>query len=293
VPRLDVGEVALNYLDRGRGNQTVLAIHGNLGCAEWLGLVLPLLPDSLRVIAPDWRGCGDSDKPAPAPDYANYAMRTHALDMLALLDALGIGRCHLYGHSTGGIICSHMLAEQPARFGNVLLLDPVTPLGLALAPAQIGFLRAMKESREVAFAGLASAAPTLFLPDTLLPGRTITYAQQTTRAQRDLFERLVDRTRVLSDGIWFGTPYNLAREWASGALAAQMASMRQAHRVLYGELDAWIPRAHVEQMAAQLPRCTLQTFPGIGHSMSLEAPQRLAEIFEDYFGSEAPTSARA
>ena len=65
------------------------------------------------MIAAEWRGCGDSDKPEPASDYSNYSMATHAQDMLNLLDALGIRKCHLYGHSTGGIICSYMLVKQP------------------------------------------------------------------------------------------------------------------------------------------------------------------------------------
>ena len=51
MPRGDIGALALNYGDHGAGETVVLAVHGNLGCADWLGLVLPQLPQSLRVIA--------------------------------------------------------------------------------------------------------------------------------------------------------------------------------------------------------------------------------------------------
>jgi pimeloyl-ACP methyl ester carboxylesterase len=284
LPRIDIGGVGLNYLQRGSGSNVVLAVHGNLGCAEWLDLVLPLLPSSVHVLAPDWRGCGDSDKPEPAPDFSNYSMRTHAADMLGLLDALGITRCHLYGHSTGGIICSHMLAAQPHRFGKVLMLDPVTPLGLELAPGQLDVLTQMKKDRDMAFAGLASAAPTLFRPETLVAGQMPRYADSTSAEQRTLFEHLIDRTRVLSDGIWFGTPRDLAAEWASKALAARMADMTHEHFLIYGKLDYWIPRSHVDEMARRLPSCRLEVFPDIGHSMNLEAPQRFATLFADFFG---------
>src|SRR5512140_965792 len=101
MARVKAGEVHISYVEHGTGDNVVLAVHGNLGCADWLDLVLPLLPSDIRVIAAEWRGCGDSDKPEPARDYSNYSMATHARDMLALLDALGIERCHLYGHSTG------------------------------------------------------------------------------------------------------------------------------------------------------------------------------------------------
>jgi len=283
VPRIDVGHLELNYIEHGTGENVVLAVHGNLGCADWLGLVLPLLPSSLRVIAAEWRGCGESDKPPPAPDYSNYTMPVHAGDMLALLDALGIRRCHLYGHSTGGIICSHMLRATPERFGKVLMLDPVTPLGLQFDTRQLAVLEQMKKDRDVAFAGLASAAPTLFRPETMVPGQMPRYSDSASAAQRELFERLVDRTRVLSDGIWFGTSQALAHEWTSGALAARMPDMTHEHLVLYGKLDYWIPREHVDEMAKRLPHCTLEVFPQVGHAMNLEAPQLFARIFSDYY----------
>ncbi len=283
--RARAGDVELGYLSHGSGDNVVLAVHGNLGCAEWLELVLPLLPANLRVIAAEWRGCGESDKPEPTPDYSNYSMATHAADMLALLDALGIGNCHLYGHSTGGIIASHMLAMQPQRFGKVLMLDPVTPHGLQLAAGQIGVLTQMKTDRDVAFAGLASAAPTLFRPETMVAGQMPQFADSTSSAQRELFAKLIERTRVLSDGIWFGTPQNLALEWDSKALAAKMPLMTHEHLVLYGKLDYWIPRDLVEDMARQLPNCRLEVFPYVGHSMNLEVPPLFARIFYDYFRS--------
>lgn len=285
MPRVKVGNLHINYTEHGAGSNVVLAVHGNLGCADWLDLVLPLLPQTIRVIAAEWRGCGDSDKPEPTQDYSNYSMETHARDMLGLVDALGIDRCHLYGHSTGGIICSHMLALQPGRFSKVLMLDPVTPLGLQLAPGQIGVLSQMKADPDIAFAGLASAAPTLFRPESLVAGQMPQFADTTTELQRGLFRHLVDRTRVLSDGIWFGTPRNLALEWDSGALAARMPAMAHEHLVLYGKLDSWIPREHIDEMSRTLPNCRLEVFPYVGHSMSLEVPLLFARVFSDYFSA--------
>ena len=52
--------------------------HGNLGCADWLAAVLALLPPTIRVIVAEWRGCGESDKPAPAADYGNYVPKGHS-----------------------------------------------------------------------------------------------------------------------------------------------------------------------------------------------------------------------
>ena len=283
MQRAKAGNLHLSYAEHGHGDNVVLAIHGNLGCADWLDLVLPLLPPTLHVIAAECRGCGDSEKPDPAHDYSNYSMATHAADMMALLDALGIARCHLYGHSTGGIICSHMLATQPDRFGKVLMLDPVTPFGLRLTPAQISVLMRMKADRDAAYAGLATAMPTLFRPESLVEGERPQFVDTSSTAQRRLFRRLVDMTRVISDGIWFGTPHDLAREWDSQTLAARMPTMTHEHLVLYGKLDYWIPREDVNRMVSRLPNCRLEVFPYVGHSMCIEVPLLLARIFIDFF----------
>jgi len=287
MPRIKAGSIRINYVEHGSGDDVVLAIHGNLGCADWLSLVLPLLPPTIRVIAAEWRGCGDSDKPEPADDYSNYRMATHARDMLALLDALAVARCHLYGHSTGGIICSHMLVADPARFRKVLMLDPVTPFGLQLLGEQIATLTQMKADREAAFAALATAAPTLFRPETLVEGHSPQFAATTSAVQRRLFKRLVDMTRLLSDGVWFGTPHDLQREWETQALAQRIDEMVHEHLVLYGNLDYWIPREHVERMARELPHCRLESFPYVGHSMCIENPLLLARAFSDFFSRDS------
>lgn len=283
MPRIQAGDIELNYIEHGSGDKVVLAVHGNLGCAHWLDLALPLLPANLRIIAAEWRGCGDSDKPEPTADYSNYTLQTHAADHLALLDALGIGKCHLYGHSTGGIIISHMLTMAPERFGKVLMLDPVSPLGLQLNPGQIDVLTAMKTDRDVGFAGLASAAPTLFRPETLAAGQMPQFADATSAAQRELFALIIDKTRVLSDGIWFGTPHNLGLEWGAGALAKRMPEMTHEHLVLFGKMDYWIPREHMDLMVQKLPNARLEVFPYVGHSMNIEQPLLFARVFSDFF----------
>ena len=169
MPRARAGEVSLGWREWGQGDTTVVFIHGNLASKDWIELAAPLFPSGLRVIGIDWRGCGDSDRPPALPDYSNYSMQQHALDMLAALDALNIPFCHLATHSTGGIIAARMLLMQPQRFGRVFALDPVTPLGIAFNAEQIGLFRSMMTSREVTRAVMATAASSLFMPDSMIP----------------------------------------------------------------------------------------------------------------------------
>lgn len=278
--RVPIGGLSLNcrwWGDRA-APETLVFIHGNLACADWFELAAAYLPAHLRVLGIDWRGCGHSDKPAPAADYSNYTVEQHADDMLAVLRALGIGRCHLATHSTGGIISLHMLLHEPDRFAKVVALAPVGPQGLRFADESYAFFHIMKASREKTKKGLALTAPTLFRRESLEAGEAAVYAPHTSEAQRQLFERLTDQTFAVSDGIWFGTPMSLNRAWATGSLRPHMAAIAHPHLILWGALDPFIPRADMDEMAAMMPRCRLFVSPDVGHSMLIEQPERYARL---------------
>lgn len=282
--KVDVGGgLRLAWREWGEGPIPVLFIHGNLASKDWIELAARWFPEDLRVIGVDWRGCGDSDKPPAEPGYANYTMAQHAADMRAALDGLGIDRCHLATHSTGGMIAAHMQLADPDRYGRCLALDPVTPIGLKFDEASIAIFRAMQASREVTRAGMATAAASLFVADSLLPGATPRFREGVGELQA-FFERIIDQTYRVAEGIWFGTPHNLNIEYESGDVARRMPELTHEHLVLWGELDGWIPAADVRRMAAEMPNCRLVTAPGIGHSMNLENPALYAGYFGGFLG---------
>jgi phasin len=213
MARLQAGGVQLGWREWGGGDVTVVFIHGNLASKDWIELAAPLFPSGLRVIGLDWRGCGESDRPKATTDYSNYSMQQHAEDMLAALDSLDIRFCHLATHSTGGIIAARMLWMQPQRFGRVLALDSVTPLGMLFNAEQIGLFRSMMASKELTRAVMATAASSLFVPESLAPN-AIPRFREGVGETAALFEQILEQTFGASEGIWIGTP---AGEWRFGA----------------------------------------------------------------------------
>ena len=286
MPRVQAGEVQLGWREWGRGDITVVFIHGNLASKDWIELAAPLFPSGLRVVGIDWRGCGDSDRPEPAPDYANYSMKQHAEDMLAALDALNIAYCHLATHSTGGIIAARMLLMQPQRFGRVFALDPVTPLGMAFDADQIGLFRAMMTNKELTRSVMATAAASLFVPESMAPNMIPRFRAGLEDIEV-FFDRIIEQTFGVSEGVWIGTPVNLTHERQSRELERRMAEIRHPHLVLWGERDGWIPPADLRAMAEVMPDCRLVIVPGIGHSMNLELPALYAGYFGAWFGGLA------
>jgi non-heme chloroperoxidase len=280
MARVRAGDVHLGWREWGKGDVTVVFIHGNLASKDWIEFAAPFFPSCLRVIGIDWRGCGESDRPPSAADYANYSMRQHALDILSGLDGLGILFCHLATHSTGGIIAARMLLMQPERFGRVLALDPVTPLGISFNEDQMGLFRAMMTNRETTRAVMATAATSLFIPESLAPNMTPRYREGLGELQ-DFYERILQQTFSVSEGIWLGTPFNLNLERESGELEQRMPEIKHPHLVLWGEKDGWIVPADLRSMASAMPDCRLVVVPGVGHSMNLEQPA----LYAGYFGA--------
>ena len=283
MPFIQAGNVKLNYVEHGTGNNIVVFIHGYLGCVQWMDLIWPRLPKDIHVFAIDWRGCGESEKPTPSKDFANYSLRQHAEDMIAAIKALGISKCGLANHSTGGIIGTYMLLAEPGMFKKVFSLDPISPRGLKVQGNDHAFFQAMKDSRSYAFKALGVAAPALFIKESLYPGAKIQFKEQTTQEQKDVFNLVVDKTRILSDGIWFGTPFHLAQEREKGTLANKTHTIKQPHLVLWGEDDIIIPRKDIEEMPQLLPNCQLRIIKDMGHVLTIENPDLYTQIFTDFF----------
>jgi pimeloyl-ACP methyl ester carboxylesterase len=286
MPLVRAGDVSLGWREWGNGDVTVVFIHGNLASKDWIDLAGRFFPCGLRVIGFFWLVCGERDRPAAAQDYSNYSMQQHAMDMLAALDALNIRYCHLATHSTGGIIAARMLLTQPQRFGRVFALDPVTPLGMSFNADQIGLFRAMMASRDVTRTVMATAATSLFVPESLASNAIPKFRHGLEDVQA-LFDRILEQTFSVSEGIWIGTPVNLTRERESRELERRIPDLHHPHLVLWGELDGWIAPADLRVMAAAMPDCRLVTVPRVGHSMNLELPALYAGYFGAWFGGLA------
>ena len=82
------------------------------------GLISAGLSPALRVLALDLRGRGSSDKPD-----SGYSMADHAADVLGLMNALGLGRVVLGGHSFGGLLSIYMASRHPDRVDKLVLID--------------------------------------------------------------------------------------------------------------------------------------------------------------------------
>lgn len=110
--------IEIRYREQGTGDPIVL-VHGRgLTLESWVDSgVLPILARNYRVIALDLRGHGRSGKPHDSKQYGVEM----GLDILRLLDHLGIARAHIVGYSMGANIVSQLLTTHPERFLTAIL----------------------------------------------------------------------------------------------------------------------------------------------------------------------------
>ncbi len=105
----------------------VLFLHGNVSSATWWEETMVTLPAGYRGIALDQRGFGDADFEKKID--ATNGMGDLADDAIALLEHLGIEKAHIVGNSLGGMVVWRMMADYPAHFLTVTLVDTGSPYG--------------------------------------------------------------------------------------------------------------------------------------------------------------------
>ncbi|HEY0375094.1 MAG TPA: alpha/beta hydrolase [Amnibacterium sp.] len=112
----------LDVEDTGRGPVVVL-VHGwPVTALHWRHVVPALTRSGYRAIAVEARGLGDTSTGS-----GDLAKATLAGEVLAVLDALGVGRFALVGHDWGGTIAVLMAAQQPGRVAAIVVEEDVPP----------------------------------------------------------------------------------------------------------------------------------------------------------------------
>lgn len=136
--RVECDDVTLAVTDHGpKSGVPVLMLHGWPDSARlWRHQVPALAEQGYRVLAPDLRGFGRSDKPT---DVEAYRIAHSVSDMLAILDEAGAAACHVVGHDFGALVAWSFAIHHPERVTSLTALSVGHPS--AFASAGLGQLR--------------------------------------------------------------------------------------------------------------------------------------------------------
>ena len=212
-----------------------------------------VLAGPFRVIRPDLRGHGlTSVTPGP------YSIAGLAGDVLAMLDALGVGTLHVGGLSIGGLVAQSMAHQAPGRVASLVLCDTA----LAIPPPGPWRERAAL----VRAAGMAAVLDPVM-------ARWVTPSFMGAPAAQGLRAMLA---RTDPEGY-----AGAAEAIADADLTADTAKLHVPALVLVGEHDAATPAASAQALADAL-RGTLEVLPGAAHIPTVEVPDLVTDAIRRF-----------
>lgn len=260
--RIEVEGVELAF-ERGGEGPAVVFVHGLGGRREvWSEQRTAVEQEGFDAIAIDMRGHGDSGKPA-----GEYSVELWAADLVALLEALGIERAALIGHSIGSTVVEHAALELGERCSAVAML------GGALGFDE-DFRRTLGERAELARQGrmreIGEAVATTALTER---GRD---------ERPELFERIV--ALIAS---------NDPEAYARSALATAAAEMREPGSLacpalaFAGAEDVVGPPEAARAIAAAIPGGRSGVVADGAHMCMLEVGGATSAVLLDFLPAEA------
>jgi 4,5:9,10-diseco-3-hydroxy-5,9,17-trioxoandrosta-1(10),2-diene-4-oate hydrolase len=264
--RVEVGGVDTRYWVEGAGSPVVL-IHGLSNSVEhWLLNIYSLAAEH-TVYALDLMGHGRTDKPL-SRSYDIPALASFVLDFM---DALGIERADLVGHSLGGGIALTMAETFPERVHRLVLVDS---LGLA---DDLGIVL-----RLVSVPGVGELVTRLALqgdfrkvlkrqrqswPDSnVVPEEMIRLKYEATRWE-DIRATYFMALRASID-------FRGMRPAALQPIVAGLRSLQLPVLVVWGERDDLVPSHHARVVQDDVPGAHVVIFEDAGHDPMVMDPER-------------------
>lgn len=219
-----------------------------------------LLADRYRVIALDRFGWGLSDRPA-----TGYSFETWAAMTVGFMDALGIARAALVGHTLGGWISALVAYENPERVSHLVLANTAGLNANAPTPAQtykVPDREGLRASLERTFAGAVEITNDMVDEQALRasqPGAAVAY----TEILRYVNDAAVRKAFWLPD---------------------RLADIQTPALVIWGADDPIIGPEHGKQAAELLPNGSLVLVANGEHIPPARKPEEFAASLREFLG---------
>ena len=265
--RVDVDGVGIEYEVTGQGRPVVL-LHGFPDSGRlWRHQVPALAGAGFRVIVPDLRGYGRSDKPQPIEA---YSMMFLAADVLAVLADLEIERAHVVGHDWGAALAWGLAALASDRVDHLAVLSVGHPATFRRTPRQ----------REKSWYMLLFQFPGI-AERWLADNDWANFRNWAGHPDADQVIADLETTGSLTPGLnWYRA--NVPPEsWVAPALA--LPPVQAPTMGVWSTADIALTEAQMTDSAQNVAGSwRYERLDGPGHWMQLEAPGRVTDLLLDF-----------
>jgi pimeloyl-ACP methyl ester carboxylesterase len=273
-----VDGTSIAWGEMGSGAPLVL-VHGIRDSHRCWRRLAPLLSERFRVLMPDLPGHGLSARPD-----APYTLTWYAEILSAWMDAIGVPRAHVCGHSLGGGIAQWMLLDYRQRVDRLGLVSPgglgrevgmglkfatVPLLGARLAPLVVRYgFHAYHWLRPATFGNMEPDEVARFLKINQIPG------------SERAFLRSVESV------------INLSGQYVQTVDRAHEVEDLPPIALFWGEQDPILPVQHGRTALARSVGISLTTYPRCGHFPQLQVPALLARDLAEFLSDPDRPCAR-
>ena len=248
----------------GEGPPLLLLNGIAMSAPSWQPVAAPLAAD-FTVIRCDLRGQLLSPKSPPA-DVAE-----HVVDVVEVLDHLGLESIHVLATSFGGAVGALLAARHPDRVRSLLSIASADGFTDVMATEVARWREATVRSLEGPDRGVLS--------DILEP---VVYSPAYVEAHRE--ERVLRRKQIASlPTAWFEGLVGLLDSAESFSLRSELGAIRCPTLVVAAELDGFIPLERCRGLAEAIPNADFKIIKGAGHAVVVEQPETIVSLALEFF----------
>jgi non-heme chloroperoxidase len=241
----------LQYAEQGDPSGIpVVMLHGYSDSWRSFEPLLPHLPPWIHAFALSQRGHGESERPGTGYDPSDLAS-----DVAAFLDAQGIGRAMVIGHSMGSHVGQRFALEFPSRTMGIALLGSF--FRFADNPGVIELMAAVRALTDPVDRGFALEFQKSTLAREIPP---------------EYLEAVVQESLKLPATVWRA----VAEELLTSEHWVRLGRIAAPTLILWGDRDLFCPRSDQDAFAATIPGARLLVYEGGGHAFHWEDPRRSA-----------------
>ena len=260
---------SLAYIDRGeRTGPAVVLIHGYTDNArDWVPM-LPYVSKRYRLILVDIRGHGQSSKPECC-----YTRLDFAYDIKLLLDALGVQKADIVGHSLGSIIAQTFAEYWPERTAHVALISSTggPPPDRPKKPPQFDFAAEIRKLKEP----IEADSPFM-----------IAWWDSPTPVDPDFIRRQRKDAAGIPLRVWLAVlDQALPADNIYGDLQSSLPRLKAPTLLIWGSKDPIMEEDVRQSLRNALPNAQVKIFDGLGHNPFWEDPRGVAEVINAFLST--------
>ena len=247
--------VMLAYVEMGdTDGLPMLLIHGYTDNSRSWSLLAPYLK-AHRLLAIDLRGHGKSNVPQCCYGYADFAN-----DAALFLDAMGVAKADVMGHSLGSLAAQLLAAQHPEKVDRLVLISSTTGFG---------------------------SGPGSWLWDNIAPltppiDPNGQFMKDWYANPNPVDEDFITRERVESAAVSIHVWESVRWAMAIDDLTLVAPLVKAPTLVLWGEKDALLDLSHQEKLEKAYPDAEFAIFKEAGHNMFWEFPAEAAKVINAF-----------